>query len=337
MKSNLTIFLPALALAAVASTARAEKEVVLRRLDSDAPHQIFVNQDDGRIEKEKVTYLGIETAPMNRTLGAQLGLPRDVGLIVINVMDKSPAAGLLKEDDVLTRLDDQVLIDMHQLGVLVRARKDGEEVRLTLMRGGKELSLKAKRAVREVPRQANIFFNQRGPGGDLWTQPLLPDGAQGLARLRELPGMGADGAQDVLRMIEHERGNFMSGPGLHIVARGGKGSTIVDLPKSNISYSDDDGSIEIKVDDGKRNLTVKDAKGTVAFDGPITTEEDRKKLSPEIRKRLEKLDSDTIGFDVGDDFKPEVVPLPPQPAKTKIGHRLGMADNVQPGRAAGPF
>ena len=145
--------------------------------------------------------------------------------------------------------------------------------------------------------------------------------------------MGRDGARDVLRMIEHERGNFMTGPGMHIVAHAGKGSTILDLPKSNISYSDDEGSIEIKVEEGKRNLTVKDAKGVVAFDGPINTEAERKQLPAEVSKRLEKLDADSISFEVGDDFKPEVVPLPPQPAKTKINHVLGSDQERPPGRS----
>ena len=107
------------------------------------------------------------------------------------------------------------------------------------------------------------------------------------------------------------------------MGRDGKGSTIVDLPKSNISYSDDDGSIEIKSDDGQRSLTVKNAKGEVAFAGPINTEEERKKLPPDIMKRLGKLENDSISFEADGDFKPETVPLPPEPSKTKISHSTG--------------
>jgi len=153
---------------------------------------------------------------------------------------------------------------------------------------------------------------------------MIPPGepGQALARLRELPGMGSDDARDVLHMIERERGNFVAGPGVRIISRGGRGSTVVDLPKSNISYSDDDGSIEIKSTDGKRSLTVKNGKGEVAFDGPINTEEERRKLPADVRKRLEKLETDTMSFDVGGDFKADTVPLPPEPAKTKIGRAL---------------
>ena len=310
--------LHALALAALTPSAWAEKTTTTRRIDIDTPHRITINTDDDAGVKEKVTYLGVETAPMNRTLGAQLGLPRDTGLIVTSVMEKSPAAEALQDDDVLTRIDDQILIDTHQLSVLVRARKEGDEVKLTFVRGGKEMSAKVKLGTHEVPRHANAFFYRNdGPG----TLPLL-GGAPGLPWDQKLPGMGPDDARDVLRMIERERGNFIAGPGVRIMHRAGKGDTIVDLPKANISYSDDEGSIDIKVDDGKRNLTVKNAKGEVAFNGPVNTAEDRAKLPAEVSKRLEKLEKDTFNFEVGEDFQSETIPLPSDLAKTKIRHPL---------------
>jgi hypothetical protein len=219
-----------------------------------------------------------------------------------------------------------------------RAKKEGDEVKLTLVRGGKEMTVKAKLAVREMAKQPTAFFFQNGEPGNFNWMTTPPDGIQDLAKLRALPGMGPDDARDVLRMIEHERGNFLIGPGVRILGRGGRGSTIVDLPKSNISYSDDEGSIEIKVDDGKRNLTVKNAKGEVAFDGPINSEEERRKLPAEVSKRLEKLETDTMSFDVGGEFKSEMVPLPPEPAaKSKIGRSLGRDHGTPPEPADRPF
>ncbi len=336
MKCHRNYLYPALALAALAPRAWAEKEVIIRRIDADGPHRALSHKVDGKVEN--VTYLGVETAPMNRTLGAQLGLPREVGLVVINVMEKSPAASLLKEDDVLTKLDDQILIDTHQFGVLIRGKKEGDEVNLTLVRGGKEMSVKAKLAVHEVPRMANAFYFQNGgPGGANWQAMMPPEAGPGLTWEYKLPGMGPNEARDVLHMIEHERGSFMTGPGVRILGRAGKGSTIVDLPQSNISYSDDEGSIEIKMDDDKRNVTVKNAKGEVAFAGPINTEEERRKLPPEIKKRLEKLDADSISFEVGDDFKPDVVPLPPEPAGTKINYSSRQDSGRDAPRPSGPL
>ena len=44
---------------------------------------------------------------------------------------------------------------------------------------------------------------------------------------------------------------------------------------------------------------------------------------PNHTKRFEKLENDTISFEVNEDFKSETVPLPPAPTKTKIGRDLG--------------
>lgn len=326
MKSTNRYLLPALALAVLSPAAWAEKEVTIRRLDKEGANPDIVIRKQGEpMEKEKVTYLGVETAPVSRTLAAQLGLARDTGLVIVRVEGKSPAGDLLKEDDVLTRLDDQILVNQQQLGVLVRGKKEGDEVKLTLMRGGKETTVKAKLGTHEVPKLAALPF-PGGPGGMSWSMGAMPEG---LARLRQMPGMGDDVAKDVLRMIGREHRNFMGAPGVRIIRRSGKGSTILDLPNSNISYSDDSGSIDIKAEDGKRELTVKDATGKVTFQGPINTEEERKKLPPEVVKQLEKLDNDSIGFETGEKFEQEMLPLPTAPTRTKL--REEMRREIRPG------
>lgn len=315
---------PALALAVLIPAARAETKTMMRRIDIDTPHHVVLHGDsDDAGVKEPVTYLGVETAEITRTLSAQLGLPKGVGLVVVRVLDQSPAAGSLKEDDVLTKLDDQILIDTHQLSVLVRGRKAGDEVKLTLVRGGKESTVTVKLGTHEVPKHAdNFFFHTLSPGEiEVGSWPGSPGGEPGVGFWRGLPGMSADDSKDVLHMIERERGNFLVGPGVRIISRAGKGSTIVDLPKSNISYSDDDGSIDIRINDGQRNLSVKDAKGKVLFEGPINTAEDRARLPADISKRISKLEGDTFNFEGGEDFQPETVPLLPGGEKTKISHR----------------
>jgi serine protease Do len=326
MKSSRHYLFSIVALVGLAPAAWAQKEITVRRIDKDGPHAGAARiHDDDRMEKEKVTFLGVETAPVNRTLAAQLGIGRDTGLVVVRISEKSPAADVLKEDDVLTKLDDQVLVNQQQLGVLVRGRKEGDEIKLTVIRGGKETTVKTKLGSHEVPKMAGDFFFQNGPGG--FGGALAMPG--GLARLREMPGMDDEHARDVLRLMGRNHQNFLTRPDVRIQRRGGEGSTILDLPNSNISYSDDDGSIEIKSDEGKRELTVKDAKGKVTFQGPINTEEERKKLPPEVIKQLGKLDNDTISFEAGEKFEREVLPLPSEPAKTKIRRDLG-----QPGRPA---
>src|ERR1019366_10663322 len=106
----------------------------------------------GPREMESVTFLGVETRPADATLAEQLNLPNGAGLIVRNIVPDSPAAAALKKNDVLTKLDDQLLIEAHQLAVLIRNHKDGDEVTLTYIRGGKEATAKVKLAKHDFPK-----------------------------------------------------------------------------------------------------------------------------------------------------------------------------------------
>lgn len=102
-------------------------------------------------ERERVSFLGAAVAPAPAVLAAQLGLPRESGLVVFQVDPRSPAHGVLRPHDVLTHLEDQVLINPQQFGALIRQRAEGAEVALTLLRGGKKETLKVKVSARDEP------------------------------------------------------------------------------------------------------------------------------------------------------------------------------------------
>jgi serine protease Do len=87
-------------------------------------------------------------------LRSQLPLPDSAGLIVRDVSEGSPAARAgLKVNDVLVRLDDQLLVNPPQMQSLVRGRKAGEEISLTVLRKGQETKLRAKLA-QKIPDAA---------------------------------------------------------------------------------------------------------------------------------------------------------------------------------------
>ncbi len=310
---------------AAISTA-AENDPVIRhveRMEVPNRHVIITKADQKPVEKEKVTYLGVQTAPVGRALAAQLGLPRDTGLVITDVSKDSPAEAVLKEHDILTKLDDQILIDQRQLGVLIRARKEDDEVTLTVIRGGKETKVKARLGEHEVPRLAQTFEFSTAPGeagAFEWSGPEGP----AIARLHQLPGMDPNQVNDVIRVIGRNRGNWFGAPGVQVFRRGG-GATILDLPKGNMVYSDDEGSIEVKADDGKRELTVKDAKGKVLYEGQVNSKEDREKLPKEIRERLSRVERAEFSFEIGEDFKmdgADVRPAAPSGALRQLGSPL---------------
>jgi len=100
---------------------------------------------------EKAAYLGVATSPVGPALGHQLGLPKGVGLVIDYVDPDSPAQGKLEPHDVLHKLNDQILVSHQQLAVLVRSQQPGQEVQLSIIRGGAASTLKTRLAEKALP------------------------------------------------------------------------------------------------------------------------------------------------------------------------------------------
>lgn len=110
-----------------------------------------------------VTFLGVSATPPPRELAAHLPVPGDTGLVVEGIVPDSPAAKAgLQQSDVLTKLDDQILIHPRQLSVLVANRKEGETVKISYIRKGE-------------PKEAAVVLGMRenkplpGLGGGKYT------------------------------------------------------------------------------------------------------------------------------------------------------------------------
>lgn len=300
----------------------------------DGDRRVFF-QRAGKMEKESVAYLGVEASPASAALAAQLGLARGTGLVIGNVAPKSPVDGVLQQHDVLLKLDDQILIEPHQLSVLIRQRKEGDEVTLTYIRAGKQATAKVKLGTHEVTKlsavdgtvrafsyaragSANSSSNSSANSssnsddnrfdvriersdaleGEEWNRVLSL-----LQRSHGAPDGGAPGAIPPAARIRIDHG---SGPGFRAMS--------VNTSNSNLAYSDDDGSLDLTTKEGVKTLVAKNAKGEPLFSGPVTTPEERKKLPAAVRERLEKLEGmQDITFRTDGDFKGgemRVIPFP---------------------------
>ena len=322
MKKSLHYLLPVLALALALPMTRAaddvqpdaKKEKKELRVITGPDHRTIVHRVDGG-EKEPVTFLGVETGPVSPTLTSQLGLQDGAGLIVNHVVPDSPAAGALKTHDILVKLDDQILIEQRQLSVLVRNHKEGDEVTLTYLRGGKQSTSKVKLGKRELPKMA---FEMSQPG-DAFT-PFGGLFGNVLNNVREnvraLPP--GDEANRLLGMIN----GGIALPGMQhmsIARADGSGSgernisVTVNTGNSHMVLDDDKGSLDLAIKDGKKELVAKNAKGEQVFSGPINTPEERKALPEEVRGRLEKLeDSTQFTYKTDTGFKTETKVAPPR-------------------------
>jgi membrane-associated protease RseP (regulator of RpoE activity) len=123
-------------------------------------------------------------------LRKQLRLPEGFGLVVDFVEPGSPAAAAgLEPYDVLTRLDDQRLVNPQQLAVLVRTFDADAQVTLTVVREGGERQVPVKLVERDVKPIEHVMFG--GPPG---IHPLpRPSAPAAPAFVRPFPG-GLPGA-----------------------------------------------------------------------------------------------------------------------------------------------
>lgn len=259
--------------------------------------------DAPKVETEPATFLGVSTVVVSAALTEQLGLAAGMGLVVNAIVPDSPAATALKRHDVLLKLNDQMLVNSHQLAVLVRTFKEGDEITLTYVRAGKEATAKVKLAKRDLPK---LSLPGEGPGLRAWgfrgpEAGGLRDAPFGhLRRLDDLPRAEVDRLLETIEAGQLPESNafYFHGSGVPPMARA------LAMGAGNLVFSDDEGSLEIHIEDGRRLLTAKDAAGAVLFDGPITTPEERAAVPEAVRKRLEQLEvTDTFRFRTDGDFE----------------------------------
>lgn len=81
-------------------------------------------------------YVGLYVNSLTDELRGKAGvtIPEGVGVNVIIVDPKGPSAGKVEVGDILTRLDDQVLVTPDQFRALVRMRQPGDKLKLVAVR-----------------------------------------------------------------------------------------------------------------------------------------------------------------------------------------------------------
>ena len=231
-------------------------------------------------DSEPKGFLGIESTRADSTLREQLGLPRGVGLVVQRVVPDTAAVNVLQKHDVLTKLGDQLLVSSDQLGILVSSKAPGTEVTLTLVRGGKEQTVTL--ALGERKKSATRVFEFRGS----------PEGMGNLPeRLKDLHGsISKEQVERLLQNVKTE--NVSSTEGFKWVGEGdGPVVRMLNVNRGNVVFTDENGLVELKSGGDTKVLVVKASDGTVIFDGPVNTEEQRSELSEAVKSRLEKVET----------------------------------------------
>jgi PDZ domain len=93
----------------------------------------------------KTAYLGVFAKSVKPAVRDQLNLPDGVGLTITFVDDNGPSAAAgLRVNDVLEKLDDQILINPQQLVVLIHSHHPGDSVTLSIYHDGQPQQISVK-------------------------------------------------------------------------------------------------------------------------------------------------------------------------------------------------
>jgi hypothetical protein len=255
-----------------------------------------------------VAYAGLNVGPRDE---AAASVPAGVGIVVGFIDPKGPSVGKVEEGDILTRLDDQVLFNADQFRALVRTRKPGDKVKLTLLRGPEPMAVEltlaartdrepraeakdgARAAARGLPPGVTIV----GPGGVI--PPEL------LKQLQDLQaGVQPPAARSRVPTVDELRARSGASSSSHSFSfsfgNGAKSS-------SHSMASDGEGSVSLEEKDGKKRAVVKDRDGKTLFEGDVTDQAAVEKLPADIRRRLKLVEGK--GFDLpGFPLTPQAAP-----------------------------
>jgi S1-C subfamily serine protease len=149
------------------TVAKAEKDLQSRLTDmvqqevGGARRPRFVRPPQVRVQFEQRPFMGFDGQDIEPELAEQLKLKAKAGVLVTAVREGAPAtAGGLEKNDVVQKLDGAEIKNFDDLKKGIAAKKPGDEVTVSVLRGEKAVDLKIKLGARQVP------VNAEGGGGD---------------------------------------------------------------------------------------------------------------------------------------------------------------------------
>jgi len=274
---------------------------------------------------DEVAYAGLNVGP--RLEAANATVPVGLGIQVGFIDPKGPSVGKVEEGDLLTRLDDQMLFNADQFRALVRTRKPGDKVKLTLVRGVEpqlvELTLGSRAA--EKAASAARSAARSGRAGVIETPngiTIAPGGAIPPELLKQLQDLQSGAIPPPARSPDLSADELRAQPGARSSSSHSFSFSFGNGAKSSSTSmaSDGEGTVSLEEKDGKKHAVVKDRDGKTLFEGDVTDKASVEKLPADVRRRLKLVEGK--GFTLPG-FPLSPAPVPAEESKKKFDPKQG--------------
>ena len=256
--------------------------------DDELPKAVPIPEEHPEMARP---YIGVILDPVPQILSSHLQLPAGEGLVIGELVVGGPAeAAGLKENDILTKVAGRAIGNTDEVRRIVEEHAVGDEVSVEVIQNGRrqEVAITLGAAPRAIP--APGFDMAQGQPFDQMMGQLPEKHAELLRQAMEqrMQGLGMnDGGmpdnwqRDLLKRMERGMRGFDEED-----AVGGFRA------ESTMRLLDGEGSIELKTTDGSREVRVFDKEGTLLWEGPYDTPQDKAAVPDDIGERIEKLDFD---------------------------------------------
>jgi len=234
---------------------------------------------------DRAPYLGVVTRtadPLVDTLAREDG----IGLMVMGVDPESPAGAVLREGDLLYKLDDQWLVDPRQLRILVHRFQPDDEITLAFLRQGEPREARV--------RLGEIDASEPGWGSGPLPRPWPPVPGATPPHLHRNWQEAFESLRRQMEEMDRRMGDLSEGlprgvpPPERMPGARREETRITSRQRVQVTKQADGTQIRLEERNGERHLKVTDAEGEVLFDGPVNTAEELEAVPDAFRGLIDE-------------------------------------------------